>query len=175
MKKATRQLLKYLQQANPEAYVVNVKPLAFDAAKENQCFENVMRFLDENEDWVLRSGWLVGNYFGTNGTAVMPHYWVYNPSNKLDYEITPFADAQSFEYVLDLEIAGNIDEFAVELDREKAIGSAISKAKPGDVVLIAGKGHEKVQIFGSSELPFDDVAIAQKNLYLRKAAKGKRS
>ena len=110
MKKATRQLLKYLQQANPEAYVVNVKPLAVNAAKENQCFENVMRFLDENEDWILRSGWLVGDYFGTNGTAVMPHYWVYNPSNKLDYEITPFADAQSFEYVLDLEIASNIDE-----------------------------------------------------------------
>ncbi len=41
--------------------------------------------------------------------------------------------------------------------------------------LIAGKGHEKVQIFGSSELPFDDVAIAQKSLYLRKAAKGKKS
>ena len=73
------------------------------------------------------------------------------------------------------EIAGNIEEFAVELDRDTAIGSAISKAKPGDAVLIAGKGHEKVQIFGSSELPFDDVAIAQKNLYLRKAAKGKRS
>jgi UDP-N-acetylmuramoyl-L-alanyl-D-glutamate--2,6-diaminopimelate ligase len=73
------------------------------------------------------------------------------------------------------EITGNIEEFAVELDRDTAIGSAISKAKPGDAVLIAGKGHEKVQIFGSSELPFDDVAIAQKNLYLRKAAKGKRS
>ena len=109
MKKATRQLLKYLQQANPKAFVVNVKPLAFDAAKENQCFENVMRFLDENEDWVLRSGWLVGGYFRTNGTAVMPHYWVYNPSDNFDYEITPFADVQSFEYVLDLEIAGNIE------------------------------------------------------------------
>ncbi len=72
------------------------------------------------------------------------------------------------------EIAGNIGEFVVELDREKAIGSAIRQAKPGDVVLIAGKGHEKVQIFGSSELPFDDVAIAQKNLYLRKAPKGKK-
>ena len=110
MKKATRQLLKYLQQANPKAFVINVKPIAFDAAKENQCFENVMRFLDENEDWVLRSGWLVGDYFGTNGTAVMPHYWVYNPGDKFDYDITPLAVVQSFEYVLDMEIASNIDE-----------------------------------------------------------------
>ena len=110
MKKATRQLLNYLRQANPKAFFVNVKPLAFDAAKENQCFENVMRFLDENEEWVLRSGWLVGDYFGTNGTAVMPHYWVYNPIEKVDYDITPFNEAQRFEYVLDLEIAGNIDE-----------------------------------------------------------------
>ena len=77
--------------------------------------------------------------------------------------------------VIAKEIAGNIDEFAVELDREKAIGSAISQANPGDVVLLAGKGHEKVQIFGSSALPFDDVAIAQNSLYLRKAAKGKKS
>ena len=97
MKKATRQLLKYLQQANPKAFVINVKPLAFDSAKENQCFENVIRFLDENVDWVLRSGVLVGVHFGTNGTAVMSHYWVYNPVDKFDYEITPFADAQSFE------------------------------------------------------------------------------
>ena len=110
MKKATRQLLEYLQQANQKAFAVKVKPLEFDAAQENQCFENVMRFLDENEDWVLRSGWLVGDYFGTNGTAVMPHYWVYSPSEKVDYEITPFNDAQRFEYVLDLEIASNIDE-----------------------------------------------------------------
>ena len=110
MKKATRQLLKHLTKANPKAAVISVKPKNFAAAEENHCFENVMHFLDENEDWVLRSGWLVGDYYGANGTAVMPHYWVYNPSDKVDYEITPFADAQRFEYVLDLEIASNIEE-----------------------------------------------------------------
>ena len=67
-------------------------------------------FLDENEDWVLRSGWLIGEYFGENGTAIMPHYWVYNPQDKTDYDITPFDDDQTFEYVLDLEIAKTIDE-----------------------------------------------------------------
>tara|TARA_B110000503_G_scaffold14701_1_gene20116 strand:+ start:67 stop:528 length:462 start_codon:yes stop_codon:yes gene_type:complete len=110
MRKATRQLLKYLKKSNPNAFAIVVKPLRFEKAKTNYCFENAMRFLDENEDWVLRSGWLIGEYFGENGTAIMPHYWVYNPQDKTDYDITPFDDDQTFEYVLDLEIAKTIDE-----------------------------------------------------------------
>jgi hypothetical protein len=136
MKKATRQLLKYLKQANPKAFAVNVKPLAFSAAKENQCFENVMRFLDENEDWVLRSGWLVGDYFGENGTAVMPHYWVYSPSEKVDYEITPFNDAQSFEYVLDLEIASNIDE-----ERKLSVPVSLKINSDGTLCALTGENQ----------------------------------
>ena len=71
--KATRQLLQYLQASNPKSFAVSVKPLPFAGAKKNHCFENAMKFLDENDSWVLRSGWLVGDYFGENGTAVMPH------------------------------------------------------------------------------------------------------
>jgi len=37
---------------------------------------------------------------------------------------------------------------------------AIRAARLGDIVLIAGKGHEKVQIFRDETLPFDDVAVA---------------
>jgi len=110
MKKATRQLLKYLKQANPKAFAVKVKPLEFDAAQENHCYQNAMKFLDSNETWALRSGWIVGDFFGDNGTAVMPHYWVYNPIEKYDYDVTPLDIKQSFEYVIDLEIARNIDE-----------------------------------------------------------------
>ena len=40
----------------------------------------------------------------------MPHYWVFNPIEKCDYDVTPLEDNQSFEYVVDLEIARNIDE-----------------------------------------------------------------
>lgn len=52
----------------------------------------------------------------------------------------------------------------VELDRKKAIQMAIAMAKPEDLVLIAGKGHERVQIFGSQSVPFDDAAVAKEAL-----------
>lgn len=49
----------------------------------------------------------------------------------------------------------------VEPDRKKAIEAALSSAEPGDLVLIAGKGHEKMQIFASQTIPFDDVEVAK--------------
>lgn len=48
----------------------------------------------------------------------------------------------------------------VEVDREAAIGFALSRAREGDCVLIAGKGHETTQTIGGSVLPFDDRAVA---------------
>ncbi len=48
----------------------------------------------------------------------------------------------------------------VEEDRATAIGRAICAARSGDIVLIAGKGHEKVQILKHATVPFDDVAVA---------------
>jgi UDP-N-acetylmuramoyl-L-alanyl-D-glutamate--2,6-diaminopimelate ligase len=47
-----------------------------------------------------------------------------------------------------------------ESDRRVAIDRAIAEAAPGDVVVIAGKGHEKYQVIRDRELPFDDVAVA---------------
>src|SRR5690349_4331004 len=52
----------------------------------------------------------------------------------------------------------------VELDRRKAIAIAISEAGPGDIVLIAGKGHEKYQITREGTFPFDDVQVAREAL-----------
>jgi len=49
-------------------------------------------------------------------------------------------------------------------DRRDAIVKAIELARPGDVVLIAGKGHEKYQAIGNRVLPFDDVAVAREAL-----------
>ena len=52
-------------------------------------------------------------------------------------------------------------KFMVEPDRAKAIEMAIREARPGDVVLIAGKGHENYQIFGKEKRHFSDVECAQ--------------
>ena len=51
--------------------------------------------------------------------------------------------------------------FAVEPERKKAIRLALDEARPGDMVLIAGKGHEKVQITREGVFPFDDVLVAR--------------
>ena len=55
-------------------------------------------------------------------------------------------------------------ECIVEPDRTAAIGIAIRAARAGDIVLLAGKGHEKVQVLRDRTVPFDDVLVAQKIL-----------
>jgi UDP-N-acetylmuramoyl-L-alanyl-D-glutamate--2,6-diaminopimelate ligase len=56
------------------------------------------------------------------------------------------------------------------VDRRIAIEQAIRAANPGDLVLIAGKGHEKYQVIGDRTLPFDDVEVARVALGQRRAA-----
>ncbi len=52
-----------------------------------------------------------------------------------------------------------------DADREAAIARAIGDAGPGDVVVIAGKGHEQGQEFaGGHKIPFDDVSVARESL-----------
>jgi UDP-N-acetylmuramoyl-L-alanyl-D-glutamate--2,6-diaminopimelate ligase len=58
------------------------------------------------------------------------------------------------------------------VDRQEAIAKAIDLARPGDLVLIAGKGHEKYQVIGDKSLPFDDVAIARQALSRRRSKSG---
>ena len=52
----------------------------------------------------------------------------------------------------------------LELNREKAIKMAIDKAKPGDIVLILGKGHEKTILRADGPHPFEDIKIVKKYL-----------
>ena len=54
--------------------------------------------------------------------------------------------------------------YAVQPDRALAIRAAIGKAQPGDVVLIAGKGHEACQIMDKTTTPFDDCEQARQAL-----------
>lgn len=54
--------------------------------------------------------------------------------------------------------------YSVEPDRRKAIGLALAEAKSGDIILVAGKGHEKTQTTREGVFPFDDVQVVQKTL-----------
>jgi UDP-N-acetylmuramoyl-L-alanyl-D-glutamate--2,6-diaminopimelate ligase len=54
-------------------------------------------------------------------------------------------------------------------DRKAAIETAVRDAGPGDLVLIAGKGHENYQVIGDRVLPFDDVEVARAALARRRA------
>ncbi len=55
------------------------------------------------------------------------------------------------------------------VDRREAITQAVRDARAGDLVLIAGKGHEKYQQVGDRTLPFDDVEVAREALARRRA------
>jgi len=56
-------------------------------------------------------------------------------------------------------------------DRKQAIERAVRDARPGDLVLVAGKGHEKYQVIGERTLPFDDVDVARAALAQRRASR----
>jgi UDP-N-acetylmuramoyl-L-alanyl-D-glutamate--2,6-diaminopimelate ligase len=62
-----------------------------------------------------------------------------------------------------VEVVDGLD-LEVELDRRRAIERALELARPGDVVVIAGKGHEQGQEIGGRKLPFDDRQVAREAL-----------
>jgi UDP-N-acetylmuramoyl-L-alanyl-D-glutamate--2,6-diaminopimelate ligase len=55
-------------------------------------------------------------------------------------------------------------KFVAELDRRKAIALALAEAKSGDIVLLAGKGHERTQTTREGVFPFDDYQVASEEL-----------
>jgi UDP-N-acetylmuramoyl-L-alanyl-D-glutamate--2,6-diaminopimelate ligase len=66
------------------------------------------------------------------------------------------------------EIRQSNAEVRTIVDRHEAIEQAVAEASAGDVILIAGKGHEKYQEVGGRTLPFDDVAVARAALEARR-------
>ncbi len=64
------------------------------------------------------------------------------------------------EVAAGLSAAGR-EKSQVEVDRRKAIHLALEQAREGDVVIIAGKGHEKYQTIGTQDIHFDDVEVVQ--------------
>jgi UDP-N-acetylmuramoyl-L-alanyl-D-glutamate--2,6-diaminopimelate ligase len=66
--------------------------------------------------------------------------------------------------IIDEIVAGAGGALEIEPDRREAIVRAVEEARPGDVVLIAGKGHEQGQQFRDRTVPFDDREVAREAL-----------
>jgi UDP-N-acetylmuramoyl-L-alanyl-D-glutamate--2,6-diaminopimelate ligase len=58
-------------------------------------------------------------------------------------------------------------------DRREAIDRAVQAAEPGDLIVIAGKGHEDYQIIGERRLAFDDRAVAREAVERRLARRAR--
>ncbi|HLV80842.1 MAG TPA: UDP-N-acetylmuramoyl-L-alanyl-D-glutamate--2,6-diaminopimelate ligase [Chthonomonadaceae bacterium] len=83
-------------------------------------------------------------------------------------------DAIIAEILAGIDPATDPDTVSVEPDRRAAIVLALRQARPGDLVLIAGKGHEDYQIVGDTVLPFDDRQVAREILDSLPATPGSR-
>jgi UDP-N-acetylmuramoyl-L-alanyl-D-glutamate--2,6-diaminopimelate ligase len=79
------------------------------------------------------------------------------------------AAAEHGDFILQIEdgVRAVGTPYEVEVDRRAAIARAIELAKPGDTVLIAGKGHEDYQIFSDRTIHFDDREVAREELGAR--------
>jgi UDP-N-acetylmuramoyl-L-alanyl-D-glutamate--2,6-diaminopimelate ligase len=65
------------------------------------------------------------------------------------------------EIIKEIEMGFTRKSYLVEVDRKKAIEKGISMLEEGDILLIAGKGHETVQVFKEKSIFFDDVLVAE--------------
>ena len=74
---------------------------------------------------------------------------------------------ESPNQIIDQIIQDVKGQCSIESDRRAAINQTVLNAKPGDVVLIAGKGHENYQILGVDRLAFSDQTEARLALHQR--------
>ncbi len=87
-----------------------------------------------------------------------------------------FEDPSAIISQIESGIRGEFSNYDIVEDRREAINKALWMASKGDVVVIAGKGHEKYQIMKEKAMPFDDCAVARSILkktphLLRRASK----
>ena len=72
--------------------------------------------------------------------------------------------------IIDEILAGMDGDPEIIQDRRSAIARAVEIAEPGDIVVIAGKGHEQGQQFRDRTVPFDDREVAREALRRLRAA-----
>ena len=91
-------------------------------------------------------------------------------ASRLADRVVVTSDNPRLEDPMDIigDILGGVNdtetEIVVEVDRRAAIAAAIAVAAPGDVVVIAGKGHERTQDIGGQLIEFDDRLVARELL-----------
>jgi UDP-N-acetylmuramoyl-L-alanyl-D-glutamate--2,6-diaminopimelate ligase len=78
-------------------------------------------------------------------------------------------DPRKIAEQVEVGLRGGHASYEIELDRARAIERAVLEAAPGEVVLIAGKGHEPYQLIGAERLAFDDRLEARRALAKRRA------
>lgn len=87
------------------------------------------------------------------------------PEHIIDEIVSGLSKEGSLEYNLDGLKNGFKDKgYIVMVDRREAISMAVYASRPGDTILIAGKGHETYQVIGRQKLPFDDRLEAREAL-----------
>ncbi len=102
MKKATRALL----QQRTGAEHVPVKWINVEGTMVKHCFENALKLVKTNEaDLIVVCGWMVGEYYGEQGTPISPHYWVLNEKTNEYFDPTPWPN----EIPLDVEYVEDVD------------------------------------------------------------------
>ena len=92
---------------------------------------------------------------------------------KIAREVAVGLEKIGFSYVQSSDKTGldSPKHYTIEVDRKKAIELALSITKPGDVLILTGKGHEKSLARGTVETPWDEVKIVTTLLH-EKANKG---
>jgi UDP-N-acetylmuramoyl-L-alanyl-D-glutamate--2,6-diaminopimelate ligase len=133
-----------------------------DYAHSDDALENVLTAVRELTDGAV---WVV---FGCGGDRdVSKRAPMGRVAARLADRIVVTSDnprSEDPQRIIDGILRGVDGPALVEADRRAAIAIALQGAMPGDVVLIAGKGHETTQTVGSASLPFDDRAVARQIL-----------
>ena len=129
----------------PTSKLVAAQSVAHDQAIANDCYSNTMEFIRRNgEQFVMASGWLIGDYVNEVGTALIPHYWVVNSATNMHLDPTPLVADDKFEYVFDYGIA------TVGLEYKCAVPLPL---------LIRQNGDFKVRLKADEYIDFDDFDL----------------